>query len=51
MVNESRLRNFIREYASKTAAEFSGELMKELEEFKGENSFNDGITMVVLNVV
>lgn len=49
--DEFRLRKSIKEHAGKTAEEFSHELMKELEAFKGEKTFDDDITMVVLDVL
>ncbi len=51
MFNEIRFRKTIREQSGKTAEEFSNELLHELERFKGENKFDDDITMVVLDVL
>ncbi len=50
MFGEIRFRESIREHAGKTAEEFSRELIKELEEFKGGKTFDDDITMVLLDV-
>ncbi len=48
---ELRLQKTIRDHAGKTAEEFSIELMKRLEDFKCGNSFDDDITLVVLDVI
>ncbi|MCP4133235.1 MAG: PAS domain S-box protein [bacterium] len=50
LFENDRFQMVIRENARKTAAEFSRELMKELEAFKGGKTFDDDITMVVLDV-
>ncbi len=51
MFDEASLQKSIREHAGKTAGEFKHEVMKELEAFKGEKTFDDDITMVVLDVL
>ena len=51
LFDEIGLQNAIREHAGRTAEEFSCELMKELEAYHGQNTFDDDITMLVLDVV
>lgn len=51
LFGEERLRKIIKDYSCKPAVEFSKELMKELEIFNGSNSYEDDITMVVLDVL
>lgn len=51
MFGVNRLRETIREYASRTAEEYSFSLMKELELFKGAKYFNDDISMVILDMI
>ena len=51
LFEDAKFQNTIREHSGLSAEEFSRELMKELEAYKGQNKFNDDITMVVLDVL
>ncbi len=51
MYEEDRLRAMIKKYSSNSPEIFSKELMKELEIYNGGKSFEDDITMVVLDVL
>jgi PAS domain S-box-containing protein len=48
---EERFRKIIKEYSTAKSDIFSGELMDELEIYNGSKSFEDDITMVVLDVL
>jgi PAS domain S-box-containing protein len=51
LYDEIRFQITIREHAGKSAGDFSRELMKELEAYHGKNTYDDDVTMVVLDVV
>jgi len=51
MYEEERFMKIIKKYSLSTSQVFSNELMKELEIYNGSNSFEDDITMVVLDVL
>jgi len=51
MYGEERFKVIIRKFSSDTSANFTKELMNELETYNGSKSFEDDITMMVLDVL
>ncbi len=51
MYGEERFKDIIRKFSSDSSENFTKELMKELETYNGSKSFEDDITMMVIDVL